>query len=347
MLRPLSDGGDMLRLAFAEVPLSVAVIVTDVKAATAEVVIVKPAEVAPAATLTLVGGVAEALLDVRVTDIPPVGAWPFSVTVPVEEMPPVTEFGETTKVLTFGGLTVSTPLAVTPPAVPEIVAAATAATAEVVTVNEADLAPVGTKTLAGGTALVLLDMSVTVTPVDDAGPFSVTVPVDDVPPVTAVGENVMLLGTAEVTVSSAVTDVFPTVAVTVAGVLAETATVATVNVADIAPPGTVTLPGGEAAGLLDDRLTINPPPGAGPLKTMVPVELDPPITDVGAKIRLSGDAGTIERVAVTEVIPCFAVMVAVTEAITGVVVTVKVIEVSPAGINTLLGADALVLLEPS
>ena len=55
------------------------------------VVTVKVALVAPALTVALVGTWAAALLLDRVTTAPPAGAGPFSVTVPVEELPPSTD----------------------------------------------------------------------------------------------------------------------------------------------------------------------------------------------------------------------------------------------------------------
>jgi len=59
---------------------------------TVTVVTVKVAVVAPAATVTLAGTVAAAvlLLD-KPTDRPPVGAALPRVTVPVDEVPPITE----------------------------------------------------------------------------------------------------------------------------------------------------------------------------------------------------------------------------------------------------------------
>jgi hypothetical protein len=67
---------------------------TEVDAATATVLTVNDALVAPAATVTLEGTLAVIvlLLD-SATCAPPAGAAPLSVTVPVEEFPPVTLTG--------------------------------------------------------------------------------------------------------------------------------------------------------------------------------------------------------------------------------------------------------------
>ena len=54
---------------------------------------VKLALVCPAATATLASTVAAALLLDNVTTVPPVGAAPVRVTVPVELAPPVTTLG--------------------------------------------------------------------------------------------------------------------------------------------------------------------------------------------------------------------------------------------------------------
>src|SRR3989441_5332389 len=67
----------------------------------------------------------------------------------------------------------------------------------------------------------------------------------------------------------------------VAEVDAVTALVVTVNVALMAPAGTVTLAGTVAAELLLDSATCAPPAGAGPSSVAVPVELLPPVTVVG------------------------------------------------------------------
>ena len=80
--------------------------VADTVLATALVVTVKVAVVAPAATVTLAGTVAAALLLDKLTVSPPVGAALPKVTVPVDEVPPVTEVGFSVTDETVGGFTV-------------------------------------------------------------------------------------------------------------------------------------------------------------------------------------------------------------------------------------------------
>jgi hypothetical protein len=60
---------------------------------TMEVLILKVALVAPAGTITLEGTLAAPLLLESATCAPPAGAGPLSVTVPVEDVPPITLVG--------------------------------------------------------------------------------------------------------------------------------------------------------------------------------------------------------------------------------------------------------------
>ena len=91
------------------------VIVTEVLDARAEVVIVKLAEVAPAATVTLAGVcAADVLLLDRVTIAPPVGAAPVRVTVPVDEVFPTTEVGFKVSVDRVAAVTVRVAVLATP-----------------------------------------------------------------------------------------------------------------------------------------------------------------------------------------------------------------------------------------
>jgi len=89
--------------------------VTDVLLATGLVLTVNVAVVAFAVTVTLAGTVAAAvLLLLSVTTAPPVGAGPFSVTVPVDEVPPVTDVGFRLTALGAGGVTAKPPVCVVP-----------------------------------------------------------------------------------------------------------------------------------------------------------------------------------------------------------------------------------------
>src|SRR5467141_3590883 len=167
---------------------------TVVDAATALVLTVNVALVAPAATVTLDGVLATfVLLLESVTTAPPEGAAPLNVTVPVEEFPPVTLVGLTESEESVGagggtGVTVSDADLVTPLYIPEMVTVVDAATALVLTVNVALVAPAATVTLDGVlAAVVLLLESVTTAPPEGAAPLSVTVPVEEFPPVTLVG----------------------------------------------------------------------------------------------------------------------------------------------------------------
>jgi len=82
------------------------------------------------------------------------------------------------------------------------------------------------------------------------------------------------------------------VAEIVADVATTTIDVFTVNVALVAPAGTVTLDGTLAAALLPASATLAPPAGAGALNVTVPVEdCKPPITPVGFSV--SEDSVTV------------------------------------------------------
>ena len=72
------------------------------------VVMVKLAVVAFAATVTLAGAVAaDVLLLERVITAPPVGAGPLRVTVPAEDVPPITDRGLRPTELRIAGVTAS------------------------------------------------------------------------------------------------------------------------------------------------------------------------------------------------------------------------------------------------
>jgi hypothetical protein len=119
----------------------------------------------------------------------------------------------------------------------------------------------------------LLLESVTTAPPEGALDVRVTVPVELFPPLTLVGFTVSeerLTAAGGVMVSEAFAELDPKVAVIAAVLVVVTVCVLAVNVALVAPAGTVTLPGTVAAELLLAKLTTVPPLPAAALKVTVP-----------------------------------------------------------------------------
>jgi hypothetical protein len=106
-------------------------------------------------------------------------------------------------------VTVSVALRVAP-RVAEIVTFLFDVVARVAIEKETELEPGGTETLEGTVAIpILLLESVTSVPAAGAGPFSVIVPVEEIPPRTEVGLRERELSIAAVTVKFAVLAVLP------------------------------------------------------------------------------------------------------------------------------------------
>lgn len=205
---------------------------------------------------------------------------------------------------------------------------ATAVTLIVVIANVADVAPAGTVTETGTVAETLELVSVTTTPPAGAAPLSVTVPVTPAPPTTDDGLTDTDLRETEAaagfTVSAAVLETAPLVAVIVTAVTAVTAVVFTVKVAVVAPAKTVTLAGNVADALLDASVTTKPPAGAADDRVTVPVLAVPPVTDVGFRATVLSTGAVIPRDADWFTPPSVAVIVLDVFAATAVVVTVNV-----------------------
>jgi hypothetical protein len=168
----------------------VPVIVAVTSVETAAVVMVNVAVVEPAATKTEDGTVALTLLEDRVTAAPPVPAGPVNVTVPVDVLPPMTEFGDTAMLDRLAAKMAKDAVLVTPPSVPVIVAVILLGTGDVVIVNVAVVAPAATIIDDGMVAFIVLDDRLTTAPPAGAAKVSVTVPVAAVPPTTEFGETV-------------------------------------------------------------------------------------------------------------------------------------------------------------
>jgi hypothetical protein len=167
------------------------------------VVIVNVADVVPAATVTLAGTAAAALLLASVTMMPPVGAATVKVTVPVEVLPAVTEVGFSESELSAALVMVSTAVLLTP-LYPAVMVAVPEAVDTVLTLKVAKVLPAATVTLAGTVAPVLLLARVTSTPPVGAAPVKVTVPVELPPAVMEVGLSETELRAGLVRVSKAV-----------------------------------------------------------------------------------------------------------------------------------------------
>lgn len=133
----------------------------------------------------------------------------------------------------------------------------------------------------------------------------------------------------------------------VAPVIAATAEVVTLNVALFAPAATVTLAGEAALDTLEVRLTTAPPDGAGPVRVTVPVDGEPPTTDVGARVSEVSVAAVILSEAFAEELPRVAVRVAEVVVATADVVTVNVAVVVPEATVTVEGRPALIVLDVS
>ena len=265
---------------------------------TATVLTVNVAVVAPAATVTEAGTVALALLLLKVTTRPPVGAALLTVTVPVEGFPPTTEVGLRTSDEAVGAVIVRFAVADWPFAEAVIVAVALAATGVVETVNVALVPPEATVTEAGTVAETLLLERLTTNPPAAAGLDRVTVPVLEEPPTTEVGlrTSVEIAGAVMVRVAVLATEL--QVAVIVELVVEATAVVVIVKVAVVAPATTVTDAGRVADDELLLRVTVRPPVGAALLMVTVPVDEFPPTTEVGLKTSEEAVGAVIVSVAV-------------------------------------------------
>jgi hypothetical protein len=155
---------------------------------------VRSALVAPAATVTPAGTVATVgLLLESATTAPPAGAAVFRVTVPIRATPPATVVGlRLNEERVAGvGVTVSTAELESPAVAPETSTLREASMGPVDTTKSALVAPPAILTRAGtATTLAGQVPSSTSVPSVGAGAFSVTVPVDGLPPTTVGGFRV-------------------------------------------------------------------------------------------------------------------------------------------------------------
>src|SRR5205814_7657242 len=133
-------------------------------------------------------------------------------------------------------------------------------------------------------------------------------------------------------------------AVMVTKVLFPTANVVTVKLAEVCPPGTLTMPGIRAAlGLLVASVTEIPPAGAGALKNTVPAAFVPPRTLVGVIVidwrsgGAFGSALTLTKIDLSSPPAVAKTFPPVGRPDTGLVPMVKLVALFPARIVTLAG----------
>ena len=133
--------------------------------------------------------------------------------------------------------------------------------------------------------------------------MSVTVPVELLPPTTEVGATETEAGTGGTTVTIALTVEACELAVMVTLVEAATGEVLIVKVPVVPPAGTVILAGTFAAGLLEVNEITAPLDGAGAASVTVPVDIEAPVTEVGASTSPERNGVPI-AVRTSAVLPC-------------------------------------------
>ena len=281
---PPESAGWIASVAEEDVPFDVAVILAVTACEAFWVATVKVVLSLPAGTVMVAGTEAEALLHLMEHVTPPEGAGPERVTVAVLGLPPLTASGLSIKDLIPKGVRVSGIPIFAVPSVTVIVLVDLLATDLVAIAKETEVAPASTLTLLGTDAELVLDLMPMAVPPSGAAPLSRMVPMDELPPMTVDGLRVSAAREGGLTLRLAVALKVPDLPVSVTVVGAATGEVVALNVIDLEPAGTVTLSGTVAARLLLVTLTANPPEGAALLIEMVPVEPDPPMTELGLSL---------------------------------------------------------------
>ena len=339
----VNDAVRVTLLQAAEI-VDVAAVVTDV------VVTVKVALDEPAGTVTLAGTLVAAELSLSDTTAPPLGAAPLKVTVPVDELPPVTLDGLTETVDNDadggGGGAPSVTVIAPNTNVPFIAAESCGVVVppgNVVMAKVALVAPPGTVTLNGTLAESgWLLARLIATPFGGAGPPSLTVPVAEAPPATLEGLTVSDVsgGRLGYSVNSFDRVTPPPVTEIVTAVGALTAAVAMSKKPTPLPAKTVTVSGTAAsAGSLLSTCMISswPAPSAAvttPCEPLVVVDIGLTSNDVGAGPGVS----VIFHVCVTPA--ALAVTLATVVVVTGLVWIENPVPLTPAGMVTVAGTDA-------
>jgi hypothetical protein len=209
----VSSGGGSVSISVANfvVPLSSAVISTEVGAATGNVGTLKSTDVAPVGTTTTAGGTTDALTLDKLTCCPPEKAGPEIVIIPCVVVPLGMVLGVSVNPVMVSGVTgviFSVVCKVTLSVAPTATVTGEP-TCGVLSLNVTMLAPAGTVTVRGvGTLKLLLDIPTSVPPVGAAA-LMVTVTFVDWPPGTVVGERVILISEGGFGLGAGATGVLP------------------------------------------------------------------------------------------------------------------------------------------
>ncbi len=271
---------------------------SEVDVVTVPAVTVNVAEVAPAATATLVGTVAAEVFELeRDTVTPPVPAASVSVTVPVPVAPLAIVLGLTDTLLSAagGGVMAIPKVASTVEYEAVKVTGVEVLTVPAVTVNVVEVDPCGIVTLDGTLAAAVLELlSDTTAPPLPAAAVSVTVPVAVCPPEIVAGLTETLLRAPGsgliVTPNVAFTPEYE--AVTVAVVEELTVPAVSVKVPEVEPCATVRLEGTLAAVALElESETTTPPLPAASVRVTVPVPVRPLVIVLGLTETVLSAAG--------------------------------------------------------
>ena len=193
----------------------------------------------------------------------------------------------------------------------------------------ADDAPAATFTVLGKVTDDKLPVSVTLSPLTDAGPLRVTVPVEAVPPVTVLGFSVSPVRVAGLIVRVTPIEVVARVAVIFAAVLLATGLVTIEHAADVLPEATSMLAGTEASLWLLASLIVIPPIGAADEIVAVPLESDPPAKLVGFRTNEESVGALTVKLVEAELEPSDALIAVTVVATTDTVATVNVAVVFP------------------
>jgi hypothetical protein len=229
--------------------------------------------------------VALALFEVSPITTPLFGASPISVIVPVAEVPPTTDVGDTDRLENVGALIVRLAFCTLVPIAAATVTVSLLATPFVVMAKVADVDPPGMRTVAGTWASVPVTDKVTVAPAGPGVCPMVTVPVLDVPPGTVVGlrERLATVYGLRVKFAVAVAPLYVAVIGTIWPELSGWVVIA--NVAEVLPAGIVTVAGTDT--FVEDELNVNVvSAGWAGLTVIVPVEPVPPNTADGSRVRI-------------------------------------------------------------